>query len=136
MSKEDLFRDADVVSLHYVLSDRSKGIVSPKELKLMKSSALLINASRGPLIDQAELVDALEHGRVRGAALDVFETEPLPLDSPWRRDRYCGQDGHSHLLITPHMGYVDEGLINNWYAETAENVDHWLDGNEVLHHIA
>jgi phosphoglycerate dehydrogenase-like enzyme len=112
VSKEDLFRNADVVSLHYVLSDRSLGIVGAKELQLMKRSALLVNASRGPLIDQAELVDALEHGRIRGAALDVFETEPLPLDSPRRRDSYWGQDGRSYLLTTPHMGYVNEDLMN------------------------
>ncbi|PMD15677.1 glycerate dehydrogenase [Hyaloscypha hepaticicola] len=136
VSKEDLFRDADVVSLHYVLSDRSRGIVGAKELQLMKRSALLVNASRGPLVEQAELVDALEHGRIRGAALDVFETEPLPLDSPWRRDNYWGQNGRSYVLTTPHMGYVDEGLVNAWYAETAENVERWLDGNEVLHRIA
>lgn len=136
VSKEDLFRDADVVSLHYVLSDRSRGIVGAKELQLMKRSALLVNASRGPLVEQAELVDALEHGRIRGAALDVFETEPLPLDSPWRRDNYWGQNGRSYVLTTPHMGYVDEGLVNAWYAETAGNVERWLDGNEVLHRIA
>jgi phosphoglycerate dehydrogenase-like enzyme len=136
VSKEELFRSADVVSLHYVLSDRSRGIVGAKELQLMKSSSLLVNASRGPLIDQASLVDALEHGRIRGAALDVFDVEPLPLSSPWRQDKYWGQDGRSYLLTTPHMGYVDEGLMNAWYAETAENVERWLDGNEVLHRIA
>jgi phosphoglycerate dehydrogenase-like enzyme len=136
VSKEDLFRSADVVSIHYVLSDRSRGIVGAKELQLMKSSALLVNASRGPLIDQAGLVDALEHGKIRGAALDVFDIEPLPLSSPWRRDNYWGQDGRSYLLTTPHMGYVDEGLMNAWYAETAENVELWLEGNEVLNRIA
>jgi phosphoglycerate dehydrogenase-like enzyme len=136
VSKEDLFRSADVVSIHYVLSDRSRGIVGAKELQLMKRSALLVNASRGPLIDQAELVDALEHSRIRGAALDVFEIEPLPLSSPWRRDNYWGEEGRSYLLTTPHMGYVDEGLMNTWYAETAENVERWLKGNEVLHRIA
>jgi len=136
VSKEELFRSADVVSIHYVLSDRSRAIVSAKELQLMKNSALLVNASRGPLIDQASLVDALEHGSIRGAALDVFEIEPLPLSSPWRRDNHWGQDGRSYLLTTPHMGYVDEGLMNAWYAETAENVERWLEGDEVLHRIA
>lgn len=136
VSKEELFRSADVVSLHYVLSDRSRGIVGEKELQLMKRSALLVNASRAPLIGQAELIDTLEHGRIRGAALDVFDIEPLPLGSPWRRDNYWGQDGRSNLLITPHMGYVDEGLMNTWYAETAENVERWLHGKEILHRIA
>ena len=136
VSKEELFRSADVVSMHYVLSDRSRGTVGSKELQMMKRSALLVNTSRGPLIDRTSLVEALEHGRIRGAALDVFETEPLPLDSVWRQDNYWGRDGRSRLLITPHMGYVDEGLMNTWYAETAENVERWLEGKEVLHRIA
>jgi len=134
--KEELFRSADVVSLHYVLSDRSRGIVGGKELGVMKSSALLVNASRGPLIDQASLLEALENGRIRGAALDTYEIEPLPIDSPWRREGYWGRDGRSRLVTTPHMGYVDEGLMNTWYAETAENVERWLDGKEVLHRLA
>ncbi|KAN0095986.1 D-isomer specific 2-hydroxyacid dehydrogenase, NAD binding domain containing protein [Hyaloscypha variabilis] len=136
VGKEELFRSADVVSMHYVLSDRSRGIVGAKELELMKPSALLINASRGPLIDQAALVDVLEHGRIRGAALDVFDIEPLPLTSPWRQANYWGRDGRSALLTTPHMGYVDEGLMNTWYAETAENVERWLQGQDVLHRLA
>lgn len=136
VSKEELFRSADVVSLHYVLSDRSRGTVGEKELKIMKSSALLVNASRGPLIDQLSLLEALENGRVRGAALDTYEIEPLPIDSPWRREGYWGRDGRSRLVTTPHMGYVDEGLMNTWYAETAENVERWLDGKEVLHRLA
>jgi phosphoglycerate dehydrogenase-like enzyme len=136
VSKEELFSTADVVSMHYVLSDRSQGIVGAKELQLMKRSALLVNASRGPLIDQPSLIDALEHGRIRGAALDTYDVEPLPLNSPWRRASYWGQDGRSRVVTTPHMGYVDEGLINAWYAETAENVERWLDGKEVLHRLA
>ncbi|KAJ7700860.1 D-isomer specific 2-hydroxyacid dehydrogenase, partial [Mycena rosella] len=136
VSKEDLFRSADVVSLHYVLSERSRGIVGAKELELMKPSGLLINASRGPLIDQHALVQTLESGGIRGAALDVFEVEPLPLDSPWRRNGYWGKEGRARLITTPHMGYVDEGLMNTWYAETAENVERWLKGQEALHRIA
>jgi phosphoglycerate dehydrogenase-like enzyme len=136
VSKEELFSTADVVSMHYVLSDRSQGIVGAKELQLMKRSALLVNASRGPLIDQPSLIDALEHGRIRGAALDTYDVEPLPLNSAWRRASYWGQDGRSRVVTTPHMGYVDEGLINAWYAETAENVERWLDGKEVLHRLA
>ncbi|KAH8816691.1 D-isomer specific 2-hydroxyacid dehydrogenase [Xylogone sp. PMI_703] len=136
VDKEELFRRADVVSMHYVLSDRSRGIVGEKELALMKPSALLVNTSRGPLIDQAALVDTLEQGRIRGAALDVFDIEPLPLTSPWRRSNYWGQDGRSTLLTTPHMGYVDETLMNTWYAETAENVERWLQGKDVLHRLA
>jgi phosphoglycerate dehydrogenase-like enzyme len=136
VSKEELLRSADVLSLHYVLSERSRGIVATKEFELMKRSALLINTSRGPLVDQSSLVDALEGGRIRGAALDVFEVEPLPLDSPWRRADYWGKNGRSRLIVTPHMGYVDEELMNAWYAETAENVDRWLEGTSVLHRLA
>ncbi|KAK4062531.1 uncharacterized protein Triagg1_9901 [Trichoderma aggressivum f. europaeum] len=136
VSKEQLFRNSDVVSLHYVLSDRSRGIVGANELQQMKSSAMLINTSRGPLIDQTALLDSLERGTIRGAALDVFEIEPLPMYSPWRRTNYWGRDGRSRLITTPHMGYMDERLVNAWYAETAENVDRWLEGQEVLHRIA
>ncbi|KFY91409.1 hypothetical protein V498_05493 [Pseudogymnoascus sp. VKM F-4517 (FW-2822)] len=136
VTKEELFSHADVVSIHYVLSSRSRGIVGAKELGLMKRDALLVNASRGPLIDQVELIDALEHRRIRGAALDVFDIEPLPQDSSWRRDHYWGQNGRGCLLTTPHMGYVDEGLMNTWYAETAENVERVLEGKEVLHRLA
>ncbi len=136
IGKEELFRSADVVSMHYVLSDRSRGIVGAKELEHMKTSALLVNTSRGPLIDNNALIDTLEQGRIRGAALDVFDIEPLPLTSPWRRTNYWGLDGRSMLLTTPHMGYVDEGLMNTWYAETAENVERWLEGKDVLHRIA
>ncbi|KAJ7612642.1 D-isomer specific 2-hydroxyacid dehydrogenase [Roridomyces roridus] len=135
VNKDEMFRAADVVSLHYVLSQRSRGIVGAAELGAMKPSALLVNASRGPLIDDAALLDTLESGHIRGAAMDVFEQEPLPADSPWRRSGYWGRDGRSNVLTTPHMGYVDEGLMNAWYAETAENVERWLDGREVLHRL-
>ncbi|KAK1243524.1 hypothetical protein MKX08_001662 [Trichoderma sp. CBMAI-0020] len=135
VSKEELFRSADVISLHYVLSTRSRHIVGIKELEQMKSSSILVNTSRGPLIDQAALLETLEKGAIRGVALDVFEIEPLPLYSTWRRANYWGEGGRSRLITTPHMGYADEGLMNAWYAETAENVDRWLGGKEVLHRI-
>jgi lactate dehydrogenase-like 2-hydroxyacid dehydrogenase len=136
VSKEDLPRHADIVSMHYVLSDRSRKLIGGKELEMMKPSALLVNTARGALIDQDALVDTLEHGRIKGAALDVFELEPLPLDSPWRKVDYWGTNGRARLLTTPHMGYVDEALMNNWYAETAENVERWLQGKDVLHRLA
>lgn len=136
VAKGDLFATADVVSLHYVLSIRSHGIVGAQELAQMKPGAMLINASRGPLVDGPALLDTLERGKIWGAALDVFDTEPLPLDSPWRRTDYWGKQGRSRLVITPHMGYADEGMMNTWYAETAENVERWLDGKELLHRLA
>lgn len=136
VSKDELFSGADAVSLHYVLSKRSRGLVGARELGMMKPSALLVNTSRGPLVDQAALVDVLERGGIRGVAMDVFDVEPLPGDSPWRRADYWGRDGRSKVLTTPHMGYMNEDLMNAWYAETAENVERWLDGRELLHRIA
>ncbi|KAK4946353.1 hypothetical protein LTR10_014551 [Elasticomyces elasticus] len=130
-SKHELFSQADVLSVHYVLSDRSRGIVGAEELKAMKSSAVLVNTSRGPLIDEASLVDALEHNVIRGVGLDVYETEPLPEESPWRRDGYWGRNGRSKVLVSPHMGYVEEETMNSWYEQQAESVKAWLAGEEV-----
>ncbi|CAG7952900.1 unnamed protein product [Penicillium olsonii] len=130
-SKQDFFQQADIVSIHSVLSERSRGIVSTAELESMRSSAFLINTSRGPLIDEKALLEALNAGSIRGAALDVFEPEPLPLDSPWRTTPW-GQDGRSEVLLTPHMGYGEEDLLRGWYRETAENLERWLTGKELL----
>ncbi|KAI1377970.1 glycerate dehydrogenase [Hypoxylon crocopeplum] len=134
VSKDELFETADVVSLHYVLSERSRGIVGTKELAQMKQSALLVNTSRGPLIDDTALYEALEKGRIRGAALDVFDVEPLPTDSPWRSTAW-GTKGRSNLIITPHMGYVEDGIMHTWYEETAENLERWLRGQPLLHRL-
>ncbi|KAF1914058.1 D-isomer-specific 2-hydroxyacid dehydrogenase-like protein [Ampelomyces quisqualis] len=134
ISKEELFRSADVVSLHYVLSERSKGIVGAQELGWMKSSGLLINTSRGPLVDEAALIDTLRNGRIRGAALDVYDIEPLPADSPWRNEDW-DVEGKSRVLLTPHMGYVEEGTFQTWFEETAENLERIVEGKELLHCI-
>ncbi|KAA8650800.1 D-2-hydroxyacid dehydrogenase family protein [Aspergillus tanneri] len=128
-SKEEFFEQTDVVSLHCVLSERSRGIVGREELKAMKKDALLVNTSRGPLVDEEALLETLRSGGIRGAALDVFDPEPLPADSPWRTTQW-GEEGRSEVLVTPHMGYVDE-QIQLWYAEAAENVVRWLDGEEL-----
>ncbi|KAL9111708.1 MAG: hypothetical protein Q9227_003983 [Pyrenula ochraceoflavens] len=132
-SKEALFREADILSVHYVLSERSRGIVGHKELSVMKNSALLINTSRGPLVDEKALLDCLKDSKFRGVALDVFDTEPLERNSEWRTTQW-GKDGRSQVLLSPHMGYVEEGNMNAWYNETVENVERWLDGKE-LHTI-
>jgi phosphoglycerate dehydrogenase-like enzyme len=134
VSKEELFKTSDVVSLHYVLSARSRGIVGAKELDWMHESALLINTSRGPLVDEAALLDTLRKGRIRGAALDVFDIEPLPVDSPWRSENW-DEEGKSRVLLTPHMGYVEEGNMRTWYEETAENLERYIEGKELLHVI-
>ncbi|KAL5418576.1 hypothetical protein PMIN03_001053 [Paraphaeosphaeria minitans] len=88
----------------------------------MKPSALFINAARGPLIDEAALLDTIRNGRLRGIALDVFDIEPLPVDSPWRSESWDVQ-GKSRVLLTPHMGYVEGGTMQTWYEETVENVE-------------
>ncbi|KAH7078700.1 D-isomer specific 2-hydroxyacid dehydrogenase [Paraphoma chrysanthemicola] len=134
VSKEELFSTADVITVHYVLSDRSKGIVGAQELDWMKSSGLLVNTSRGPLVDETALLDTLRHGRIRGAALDVFDIEPLPADSPWRNEDWDVK-GKSRVLLTPHMGYVEEGTMQTWYEETVENVERLLSGEDLLHCI-
>ena len=135
VDKAALFGSADVVSLHYVLSERSRGIVGRPELEAMKPSAFLVNTSRGPLIDQPALLSVLEQGKISGVAMDVFDIEPLPPNSPWRRADYWGKNGRANVLVTPHMGYVDTGLMNTWYAETAENVERWLDEKDLLHRL-
>lgn len=130
VSKQELFQTADVVSVHYVLSDRSRGLIGRDELALMRSSAVLVNTSRGPLIDESALLDALNRGAIRGAALDVWWLEPLPNDSPWRSYK-----GKSELVMSPHMGYVNESTMNVWYAEQADNVRRWLAGDEIVNKI-
>jgi lactate dehydrogenase-like 2-hydroxyacid dehydrogenase len=134
VAKEQLFTSSDVVSVHYVLSERSKGVVGTQELQWMKPTGLLINTSRGPLVDETALLDTLRHGRIRGAALDVFDIEPLPADSPWRNEDW-NVKGKSRVLLTPHMGYVEEGTLMTWYEETAENLERLVAGKELLHRV-
>ncbi|KAH7156474.1 hypothetical protein EDB81DRAFT_840581 [Dactylonectria macrodidyma] len=127
VSREELFGTADVVSLHLVLSDRSRGLVTSQDLGRMKQSSFLINTSRGPLVVERDLLDHLKAGRIRGAALDVFELEPLPADSEWRNKNW-GKDGSSQVLLTPHTGYVEEATLGSWYAQQVDNINHWAAG--------
>ncbi|KAL2795018.1 D-isomer specific 2-hydroxyacid dehydrogenase [Aspergillus keveii] len=113
--KLDFFARADVVSLHNVLSERSRGVVGKEELNAMKKTGLLINTSRGPLINEEALLEVLNAGGIQGAAIDVFDPEPLPLDSRWRTTAW-GRDGRSEVILSPHMGYGDE-QIHGWYDE-------------------
>lgn len=133
--KEDLFRRADVLSVHYVLSPRSRGIVAATDLAQMKSTAILVNTSRGPLVDEKDLLEALESGQIRGVGLDVFENEPLPKESPWRRGGYWGTEGRSLVLVSPHNGYVETETMNSWYKQQAESVGVWVGGGEVQNRI-
>jgi len=134
VGKEELFKKADVVSVHYVLSERSRGIVGEEDLRRMKKTALLVNTARGPVVDEEALLEVLKEGGIRGAALDVFGVEPLPKDSQWRTTAW-GVDGRSEVLITPHMGYVEEGIMHRWYEEQAENVEKWMKGEDVKNKI-
>jgi lactate dehydrogenase-like 2-hydroxyacid dehydrogenase len=134
-SKEELLRRADILSIHYVLSERSRNILGAEELATMKSSAIVVNTSRGPLINEEALLAALQKGHIRGAALDVYETEPLPMNSPWRTTKW-GQDGRSEVLLSPHMGYAEEDVMKRWYEECGENVGRFLDGEQLLNRLA
>ncbi|KLU81371.1 hypothetical protein MAPG_00461 [Magnaporthiopsis poae ATCC 64411] len=131
VSREELFATADVLSVHLVLSDRTRGLVGAGDLARMKETALLVNTSRGPIVQERALLNVLEKGAIRGAALDVFDLEPLPLDSPWRTTEW-GKDGRSQVLLTPHMGYVEKQTLDNWYEVQVENVQRWQKGQELL----
>jgi phosphoglycerate dehydrogenase-like enzyme len=82
------------------------------------------------LVDEKALLETLQGGKIKGAALDVFDIEPLPEDSPWRTTKW-GEEGRSKVLLTPHMGYVDEETMHMWYDETAQNVERWLKGEDI-----
>ena len=130
VSKEELFRTADVVSTHYVLSDRSRGIVAAEDLELMKPSAFFVNTSRGPLVVEKDLLAVAKAGKIRGLALDVFDIEPLPQSSEWRNPNW-GQDGTSRVLLTPHTAYVEEETMANWAKEVVENIELWHAGKKL-----
>jgi phosphoglycerate dehydrogenase-like enzyme len=119
VSKEELLRTADVISIHMVLSARTVGLIGAAEFALMKPSARLINTSRGPLVVEAALLDALGSRRISGAAIDVFDIEPLPQVHPYRRA--------GNLLATPHIGYVTRGLYEVFYRDSVANISAWLD---------
>ena len=121
VSKSDLFREADIVTIHLVLSRRTRGLVGPAELALMKRTALLVNTSRGPIVNEAALIKALQSRAIGGAAIDVFDQEPLPPDHPFRM--------LDNVLATPHIGYVAEGLYRTFYGDAAASIAAWLDTN-------
>ncbi|TID06196.1 D-3-phosphoglycerate dehydrogenase [Colletotrichum higginsianum] len=135
VSREELFAAADVLSVHVVLSDRSRGMITADDLSRMKRSALFVNTSRGPLVVERDLLDLLKKGGIRGCALDVFDLEPLPLDSEWRTVSW-GQDGRSRVLLTPHMGYVEEKTLNSWYEQQADNIKRWQSGDVLVNVLA
>jgi phosphoglycerate dehydrogenase-like enzyme len=123
VGKEELFRSADIVTVHLVLSRRTEGIIGAPELELMKPTAYLVNTSRGPLVDENTLINALKNRTIAGAALDVYNTEPLPEAHPLR--------ALDNVLATPHIGFVTEETYKIFYRDTVENITAWLSGNPV-----
>lgn len=130
VSKDELFESSDVLSVHVVLGHRTRGLVGAKELGQIKETAVLVNTSRGPIIQQDALLEVLEGGKIRGAALDVFDIEPLPLDSPWRTTKW-GEQGRSQVVVTPHSGYAFEGTMRGMWEGTVQNLGRYLRGEDV-----
>src|SRR5271169_2264131 len=123
VEKDELFRRADILSVHLVLSPRSRGLVGAREIALMKSSAIVVNTSRGPICDTGAIVAALKEGRLAYAGFDVYDEEPLPIDHPLRTA--------PNVILTPHIGYVTEENYLNSYPQIVENIDAFLDGNPI-----
>ena len=123
VTKEELLTRSDVLSSHLVLSDRTRGLVGASELARMKPTAILVNTSRGPIVEQAVLIDVSERKAIAGAGLDVFDTEPLPRDHPlWRL---------KNTVITPHLGYVEEENYKAYFNGYVAAVRGYLDGNSI-----
>ncbi|WP_240434968.1 D-2-hydroxyacid dehydrogenase family protein [Streptomyces sp. YIM 130001] len=122
-SKDELLSTSDFVSVHLVLGDRTRGLVGPSELALMRPSSYLVNTSRAAIVDQDALLAALHAGRIAGAGLDVFDIEPLPLDHPVRTA--------PRLLATPHLGYVSRANYRTYYGDAVENIEAFLTGSPV-----
>jgi phosphoglycerate dehydrogenase-like enzyme len=122
-SREDLFAKSDFVSIHYQMSQRSRGLITGDDIGRMKKSAFLINTARAPIVDQAALLKALQEKKIAGAGLDVFEVEPLPLDHPYRK--------LDNVVITPHLGYVSEQNYRKYFPDIVENIRAFLDGKPV-----
>jgi phosphoglycerate dehydrogenase-like enzyme len=123
VSKDELFRRADVISIHLVLSRRTRGLVGARELGLMKPTAILINTSRGPIVDEAAMLAALKEKRIAGYGADTFDMEPLPANHPLRSE--------PRALLTPHLGYVTEETYRKFYPGMVEAIEAWLAGKPV-----
>lgn len=123
VEKAALFEESDVVSIHVVLSERTRGLVAEPELALMKPHAYLINTSRGPIVDEAALIAALRTRRIAGAGLDVYDIEPLPPDHPLRL--------LPNVTLSPHLGYVTREMLGAFYSDTVEAVEAWLNGTPI-----
>ncbi|MDB5606559.1 MAG: hydroxyacid dehydrogenase [Bradyrhizobium sp.] len=126
-TKEELFSAADIVTVHVVLSERSRGLVGAADLARMKPTSYLVNTARGPIVDEAALLETLQQRRIAGAAIDVFSVEPLPVDHPFRR--------LDNIVLTPHLGYVTQESFRNHYSQMVEGIDAWFKG-EPLRRLA
>ena len=122
-SKEDIFRQSDFITIHMVLSQRTRGLIGAKELGLMKPSAYIINTSRGPIIEEAPLLATLGSKTIAGAGLDVFDVEPLPLDHPLRK--------MDNVVLTPHLGYVSVQNYRAYFSGVVDDIRAFLDGKPV-----
>jgi len=123
VDKDDLLKSADIVTIHSVLSPRTRGLIGARELALMKPTALLINTSRGPIVQEAALLAALREGRIAGYGADTFDVEPLAADHPLRSE--------PRALLTPHLGYVTEETYRTFYPGTVAAIEAWLAGTPI-----
>ena len=119
VSKNQLFEQADILTIHLVLSSRTRGLIGAAELARMKPTARLINTSRGPIVEEQALISVLKNKQIAGAAIDVFDVEPLAPDHPFRT--------LDNILATPHIAYVSQGLYKTFYEDTVSNIRKWLD---------
>src|SRR5947209_2172613 len=119
-TKEELFATADIVTVHVVLSDRSRGLVGAADLARMKPTSYLVNTARGPIVDEAALLETMKARKIAGAAIDVFSVEPLPVDHPFRK--------LDNMVLTPHLGYVTEETFRAHYSQMVEGIDAWFNG--------
>ncbi|MGH6716188.1 MAG: NAD(P)-dependent oxidoreductase, partial [Bradyrhizobium sp.] len=126
--KEQLFSAADVVTIHVVLSQRSRGLVGGDDLSRMKPTAYLVNTSRGPIVDEQALLETLQEKRIAGAAVDVFSIEPLPVDHPFRK--------LDNMVLTPHLGYATVDSLRAHYGQMVDAIDAWLKGEPPLRRLA
>jgi D-3-phosphoglycerate dehydrogenase len=123
VSKEELFSGSDCISIHVVLSERTRKLVGAADLARMKPSAILVNTSRGPIVDEAALIDALRQKKLAHAALDVYEREPLPAGHPLKT--------LANVTLAPHLGYVNTDVFQTFYGEALNNIEAWLDGKPI-----
>jgi D-3-phosphoglycerate dehydrogenase len=123
VSKEELFETADIITVHVVLSQRSRGLVGRDDLARMKPTAYLVNTARGPIVDEAALLEALRQNKIAGAGIDVFSVEPLPVDHPFRK--------LDNIVLTPHLGYATEQGFRSHYAQMVEGIEAWFTGAPV-----